>query len=234
MRLADGIRLKCYPHSPQASAVIYCRMPEYRDMHFVRDFLAANDHFIDVGANIGVYSLTAASVAGTVIDAFEPSSTAFPRLVENVKLNHLESCIREHRAAVGRESGTTLLTVGLDAMNRIVNAESEAVHSEMVRLVSLDDSLGMSLDVAMVKIDVEGCEEDVLQGASALLSRCRPALIIEANDRDAITRVLKPLGYRQYSYSPEDRHLREVEWSREVGSNILAIADLEDAISRLA
>ena len=89
VRTADGLRLKCYPHSPQASAVIYTGMPEYRDVHFVRDYLTAGDRFIDVGANVGVFTLTVASVAGSVAEAFEPSSTAFPRLVENIELNLL-------------------------------------------------------------------------------------------------------------------------------------------------
>ena len=89
VRTADGLRLKCYAHSPQASAVIYTGMLEYRDVHFVRDYLTAGDRFIDVGANVGAFTLTVASVTSCVVEAFEPSSTAFPRLVENIELNLL-------------------------------------------------------------------------------------------------------------------------------------------------
>ena len=171
-------------------------------MHFVRDYLTAGDRFIDVGANVGVFTLTVASVAGSVAEAFEPSSTAFPRLVENIELNLPGARVHAYRAAVGREPGTVHLTMGLDAMSRIVDEAAHDVPSEEVELVSLDECFGDGGDVALVKVDVEGLEEDVLRGASNLLARVRPTLIIEANDRQAIARVLDPLGYRQYSYDP--------------------------------
>lgn len=124
--------------------------------------------------------------------------------------------------------------MGLDAMNRIADAADHDGRSEEVELVSFDGCLGETADVALVKIDVEGFEEDVLLGASELLGKVRPAAIVEANDRKAMARVLGGFGYRQYAYDPPTRQLNEVEWDHEVGANMLAIADLVKAQERLA
>lgn len=229
-----GMRLRCHPHDPQSSAVLYCGMPEFEDLHFVCDYLRAGDRFVDVGANVGVFSLAAASVGGTEIDAFEPSTTAFPRLIENITLNGLEPRFHGHARAVGRRAGIAQLTTGLQATNRLVSADdAEGRPSETVEVVTLDESLGGTEQVAIVKIDVEGAEEDVLRGAHELLSRDRPALIIEANDRAAIAAVLEPLGYRSCSYDPATGRLDEVGWKVERGNNLLAVVDLDGARHRL-
>jgi hypothetical protein len=67
------MHLRCYPHSTSASGVIYCGLPEWAEMRFLLDYLRPGEGFVDVGANIGTYSLLAASVPDVVAWAFEPS-----------------------------------------------------------------------------------------------------------------------------------------------------------------
>ena len=71
--------LRCYPDSPSASAMIYCHdSPDFHEMNFIRRYLRAGDTFLDIGANIGVYSLLAASRVGPSgrVVAFEPAKQA--------------------------------------------------------------------------------------------------------------------------------------------------------------
>lgn len=238
--MPGGLRLVCHPHSTAASGVVYCGLPEWEDMRFVLDFMKPGDRFVDVGANVGVYSLLAASDPEVDVCAYEPSSSAFSRLQENVRRNDLEGRVITRRSAVGSCAGEVLLTTGLDTVNRVVGPEPpEAVRSspprtvEEVRMVTLDEDLPGLDRTALVKIDVEGLEPQVLEGATALIESQKPALVIEANDRGALRRCLEPAGYRPFSYDPRSRGLKETSWFGGSGNNLLALADLDDALRRL-
>jgi len=117
--LHGNIRLRCHPHSTSASAVLYCRLPDWHEMRFLLDHLRPGDTFVDVGANVGVYTLLAAAVPGVRCVAFEPSTQSWTRLVENIRLNGLTE-VDARRAAVGAESGEAAITVGRDSVNRVV------------------------------------------------------------------------------------------------------------------
>ena len=105
LRLEGGLRMKCYPHSHAAALVLYCRLPEWEHMCFVCDFIRPGDTFVDVGANVGTYSLLAAAIPDVRIVAFEPSTLASRRLQENVDLNGLRARVevlaRRSRGKVG-------------------------------------------------------------------------------------------------------------------------------------
>lgn len=226
LRLPGGVQMRCYPHSRGATGVLYCRLPEWEDMNFSLDYLRPGDGFIDVGANVGVYSLFAASIPDVQIWAFEPSSDTFARLRENVELNSLQSRVVLISAAVGSAAGRVAVSTGQDTVNRVLPAEA-ADESEEVPIVSLDEAIGgpEAAQIHLVKIDVEGFEEQVLLGAPGLLAASRPVLIIEANDPAAIRDALVPFGYSSYSYDPHRRRLTETGWLEERGNNILAIHD---------
>src|SRR5207253_10176338 len=91
--------VRCYPHSAGASNVIYFRLMEWREMPFVLDYLRPGDVFIDVGANIGVYSLLASTIPDVEIVAFEPATLAYQRLLENVRINGLHQ-VSAHNLAI--------------------------------------------------------------------------------------------------------------------------------------
>ena len=229
--MPGGRRLKCYPHSTAATGVLYCGLPEWEDMRFLLEFLQPGDVFVDVGANVGVYTLLASAVPRVSIWAFEPSSSAFERLEENIRLNALESRVVTRRAAVGTRAGMVSVTTGRDTVNRIV-VPGEEVDREEVDMVSLDDVLGPEVraSVRLVKADVEGAEEQVLRGAAGLLRESGPVLIVEPNDRSALAGLLDPLGYEPYVYDPRGVRLTKTSWSLEgPGNNLLAIRD-EDLV----
>src|SRR3990172_3683386 len=99
--MQPGVKFKCYPDSSWSGLVVYTKMPEYFEMKFIQKLIQDNDFVIDVGANMGSYSLIAASklISGKVF-AFEPSKIAYKRFRENIKLNNFESKIIPFELAV--------------------------------------------------------------------------------------------------------------------------------------
>lgn len=232
--LSGGMCLRCYPHSTAASAVLYCRLPDWEDMNFVLDVLRPGDVFVDVGANVGVYSLLAATVPRVHVWSFEPSSFAFSRALENVKLNNLESRVRVVKAAVGSQSGVAMLTRGMDTVNHIVE-KGDVGDVEEVDVVVLDEFLNRHVRsvVGIVKVDVEGRELDVLMGARELLRSTAPALIVERNAPVELGRFLGTYGYSAHRYDVPSKQVIKTSWESCNSNNVLAIRDTERFNARL-
>ena len=62
IQLLNNLKLRCYPDSQSASAAIYCGLYDYDEMIFLLRYLRDEDSFLDIGANIGIYTLLAASI----------------------------------------------------------------------------------------------------------------------------------------------------------------------------
>ncbi|MFC7541837.1 FkbM family methyltransferase [Siccirubricoccus deserti] len=161
--------------------------------------------FVDVGANIGNHSLFAAGVCGARVLAFEPAPELADHCAATLAANGLAASLdlrRQGRAAPGfatLRSGPA----GNAGMTALVPAAAGAV--EVVRL---DDVLREA--PAAVKIDVEGMEYAVLEGARGLLQRYHPPLYVEAATEAslaAITALLRPFGYQ-----PEARFNATPTW----------------------
>lgn len=135
---------------------------------------AKNSNVIfDVGANAGIYSLAArASNPSATIYAFEPTPSIAQHLEETLKLNQLNSHITVHRQAVAAESGTAFLNLfgaeqyGNEGMNFVTLQKREG-ESIAVPTVSIDDFCDANqIDtIDLMKIDVQGNEPTVLEGA---------------------------------------------------------------------
>ena len=127
---------------------------------------------VDVGANIGGYALMLAAYLkgeGSII-CLEPDPTNLIELRANVAGNHLEPSITILPVAAGSADGVISFEPGLNAHA----AEDGSMQVEVRRL----DSLNLP-QVDFIKIDVEGFEGSVLDGAQALIERCHPTLFLE-------------------------------------------------------
>ncbi len=127
---------------------------------------------VDVGANIGGYALMLAAYLkgeGAII-CLEPDPTNLIELRANVAGNHLEPSITILPVAAGSKDGVISFEPGLNAHA----AENGSMNVEVRRL----DSLSLP-QVDFMKIDVEGFEGSVLEGAQALIERCHPTLFLE-------------------------------------------------------
>jgi FkbM family methyltransferase len=211
VRLAPSISLLCYPHSTSAAAVIYCRYPDWPEMLLLLHALREHDIFLDIGANVGVYTLLACSVPGVHVVAFEPSSDVSYRLHENLRINGLDNRCSVVNQAVGRTTGAGYLTRDRGTMNVLVDERHVRPHEalEPVDVVSLDSVVAEATwpAVAVVKIDVEGQELAVLEGAANLLLQARPIVLVEANDPPGLSAFFDRLGFTECSYDPIRRTL---------------------------
>ncbi len=244
-----GLLIRCYPDSTSASLVLYCSgQPDFHEMAFMRHYLRRGDNFIDVGANVGVYTLLAASLVGPEgsVEAFEPGPKALCRLRENVALNSLEN-VHVYPVAVGTSRGPVRFTLDRDATNRI-GAGGVGERSIEVSCVRLDDML-IGRRYAMGKMDIEGAEPLALRGCEGMLAQSNPPvwqLELGGYSRaygfptDQVVGWLKAKGYDTALYDADRRSLvfTERPWESRA-ANALAVArsargHLANRISALA
>lgn len=238
----DGVRLLIAPGMTGATGNYYCGLHEFEDMAFVLHFLRPGDGFADVGANIGSYTLLALA-AGAGVDAFEPVPAAFRALMDNVHLNGAAQRVRAHNQAVGAQKGSLQMTMDHDTMNRAVLAPAasrEAV--ARVEMTTLDQAFAGRAPPALLKVDVEGYESQVLQGARGLLADAAlQAVILELNgsgraygfDDGDIHQSMLAQGFQPCRYEPFSRRLQACEHHSNTG-NTLYLRDPEAAARRVA
>lgn len=182
-----------------ATGNVYCGLHEYVDMLFVLHALRPGDLFVDIGANVGSYTVLAAAVAGAKVVAFEPDPEAFAALQRNVELNRIADLVELHHCALGAEHGVASMTEGLGCTNHVVPVSNRS--SRPVRLETLDRVLA-GRQPAVIKIDVEGYEPQALAGARRTLIDTS-WLALETEDRSAATfAALLSAGLEERFYDP--------------------------------
>lgn len=186
------LRVHIHPGNEMCRAVFVSGLYEPNSMLALRDFLPRGGTFLDVGANMGLFSLLAARMVGSSgqVFAFEPSSRDFDRLVDNLRLNGLDN-VQPFRLALSDTQGRAPLLIagephaGHNTLGRhLVYDGVESVGTEVVATVALDDfAVERRIDrLDLVKIDTEGGEYRVLLGARKTLQRLRPVLMFEVFD----------------------------------------------------
>jgi len=187
---------------------------------------------LDCGANIGVHAVCwGREMAGWgVVEAFEPQTRIYYALAGNVALNNVFN-VTAHHLALGRAPGRIDLP-GLDYLrpasygslelrrhdrNEDIGQDADAASGGSVALESIDHLAPERVD--FMKIDVEGMELEVLEGAAGTIARDRPILLVEVIKSNAASLGdwLEARGYRY----------------RRTGLNLLAIhADLPHDLNR--
>ncbi|MGH9384222.1 MAG: FkbM family methyltransferase [Vicinamibacterales bacterium] len=154
----------------------------------------------DVGANVGFYTLLAASIAGTSrVFAFEPLPRNLAYLNQHVQLNRLAN-VQVIAAAVGNASGIVRFDDSRGPSMGLVTPRGQLE----VPAVALDElsASGDLPDPDLIKIDVEGSEDDVLAGAASLLSRARPTIFLATHGDEIHRRCSDRLQSLGYSLEP--------------------------------
>jgi FkbM family methyltransferase len=216
-QLSEEERLWCPPWSHLAGAWLSVGDHE-PELPFVRALLRPDDGFVDVGANIGVYSVVAA-VRGARVLAFEPNQNARTMLSANLALNHIEDRVQILPFALADFSGTARFTTDLESSNHLETA-SEA-KGEVVEVRQLDGLVEPGTPVTLIKIDAEGFDEAVLRGAQGTLERDRPVVIVETwAGAKSLRRFLGTLEYEFFLYGDE---LRPLPRDFEHDANLVAI-----------
>ena len=133
---------------------------------------------VDVGANIGFYTLVFADLVGAAgkVIAFEPHPDLYRAAAENVRRNGKSGIVRIHNCALGAQAGELYLQPGhMNSGDNRLQRSGNPARSIAVQVKRLDDVLA-SEKVDWIKIDVQGWECDVLEGMGETLARNRESL----------------------------------------------------------
>jgi FkbM family methyltransferase len=162
---------------------------ESTEAGFITRNLPKGGCLLDVGANIGFYSLLARSVVGESgsVHAFEPRSRAFHMLEESIKENGFHN-VYAHNVALGAQDGTAELAFAKDEFNlggsqlstgQELNAN--LVETESISVKALDEFELRTPMINMIKIDIEGAEPLFFEGARRTIAMFKPKIISEIN-----------------------------------------------------
>ncbi len=160
------------PSSSYGALTFYTKLPDYYEMSYLLNNLNDSDYFIDIGANIGIFTLLASSkVKKGKLFAFEPNKNVKDKLEKNIKLNNIKNCnvigkiVSDENKKMFFELNSTseLSRISLKKTDRSSNIDS----------VTLDEFIveNRLTRVNFLKIDVEGAECLVLKGANKSLKR---------------------------------------------------------------
>lgn len=146
---------------------------------------------VDAGCGFGDFALLAAT-RGRVV-AFDPNPENVRRTCELLEVNHFQDRITVEAVALGRQNGT--IALGRSGEVMLARDSRRAPQEHAMRSL---DSILFEAPVTLFKVDVEGMEADVLQGAATTLRRDRPRVIVEVHGPRAsreVHDILTAMGY---------------------------------------
>jgi len=189
--LPGGARINVDLHQHVQRYIYFFGAYEREMVSWFRRALAPGMTFLDIGAHVGQYSLIAAKAVGPNgrVHAFEPNPGSYRRLTANLALNDFRNA-HAHPLALSDVPGPSTLFVptnnnpGEASLQRCV----ETTATTTVEVGTADAwmnsaDLGEPPRVDLIKIDVQGFERRVLEGAARLLDRFRPTVVCEFEER---------------------------------------------------
>jgi len=257
VRIQPNLSLRLFFDSP-LSKEIYTGHFEWRERLFLNAFLRPGDIFVDIGANIGLFTLIAAQRVGPTgrVYSFEPNPNTFQRLSDNIRLNNFTN-ISLHQSALSDQTAVLdlIVTNQDDSLGTLAYPDKTEIHANQPNnhdMTKVDtcpwDDFAHQNDligkVTLMKIDVEGWEGHVLAGAIETLARSdAPILHIEFNDEAAQTtgqscqrlyRTLQDFGYQLFRYDDQFHCLKpEVLQKYYTYANLIAAKQPEQIEARL-
>ncbi|HSC27560.1 MAG TPA: FkbM family methyltransferase [Vicinamibacterales bacterium] len=185
------------------------------ELAFLRRTIRPEQHVLDVGAHIGFFTIHMAALVGPrgSVRAYEPMDENADLLVRSIRENGFEGRVQYERAAVGGYDGTIDLAFATETLNSggafvVTGTNAPRGHAtRRVPIVALD-SQELRRPVAFIKMDAEGAEALVLEGARHLIAADRPVILSELH-AEQLARVsgrsvdqflldVRELGYRTH------------------------------------
>jgi FkbM family methyltransferase len=176
-----GLRLSCPLRTATARMLTSGYRIESNELDYVRAMLQPGDTFIDIGANVGLFTLTAARTVGPGgrVFAFEPSSRERAYLERNIRQNGFDNVVVAPLALSDAPGELEMLIAsdgGLNSFARNRHPEQQVECTERVAVETLDRFVERNAigNIRLIKIDVEGAEHLVIAGAGETLRRRPP------------------------------------------------------------
>jgi len=238
-RLGNGMRVVVPWNDDGGRAIYETGWYEPATVRAVESLLKPGMVFMDIGANMGQYSLLASKIVGPAgaVHSFEPSPTMYPWLARNVRLNNARN-IHTNRLGLSDCEKTVTLYLstpenqGATSMQPQYNFSGKTAE---VQCVALDGYLAQQgiRKVDAMKIDVEGAELEVFRGAEKLLTgQQRPGMVIEFEEGcqrrfgsscAKLAAHLTDRGYKLMTIRPSGLESYQLEHSRAYTLNVLAV-----------
>lgn len=242
-----GLRLHVYLSNDLSKQLYVGGCFEPNEFAFLDNILAPGMTFIDAGANDGLFTLFAARRVGPTgqVWAFEPSRREFTRLRRNVQSNVLGN-VRTFQLALADTQGQAEMKIADDehsGQNTLGDFayQIDLVRRERVATVRLEDLVRQEYlrQIDVIKLDVEGAELSVLTGASEILRKQRPLLLLEVNENAlerqgasslALVDFLRSHEYEVYGFDPRTGQPQSLPQT-ELSDNVVAMPVKHTAIS---
>lgn len=218
----ENIRLSVFLSSSQDSSFFQgiSRIPKWNPIHEIYK-LKNNEIFVDIGANIGFYSLLAAKKITSTgkVFSFEPSSREFKRLLENVERNQIKNLCALNCALGEKTQVSSLLIEPFHSgLNKISLKTIKTQKNQNTWVLTFDQLFhSFNKKINLIKIDTEGSEWQVLQGMkNCLRNKQIKKIIIEIHEeylrennikKDFIYSFLKKFGFvPRFAFADKDSY----------------------------
>lgn len=230
----DDIRIVVDPEDYRTAPIEILNFGEYEpdETQVIRRIAEKTDTMLDIGANIGWYSLMASKInPKSIIHSFEPIPTTYSRLIQNFALNSIE-VLHCHNYGFSSEPGSFPFyfypegSGNASMQNLTGRKDAMIVGCELRTLDSVLDWLPTNNTIDFIKCDVEGNELFVLKGGLKLLRQHKPVLLCELlrkwsalfgyHPNEAID-LLQGIGYKTYTAASDGKL---IEFSRITESTI--------------
>jgi len=227
----DGSRFLVRNGETGLTGNIYTGLHEFPDMAYLLHVIREDDLFIDIGANVGSFSILACAARGARGIAFEPIPSSFARLTENIRLNRIEDRVLCRNVGLGKETANLFFTSDQDTVNHALAEGERCETSISVPVVTVDETVTIAAPT-LIKIDVEGYETPVLEGAHQTLDNPNVhSVIMELNgsgvrygyDESKIVSQMLAHGFKTYAYDPFLRSLEPLNARKSNSGNTIFI-----------
>ena len=197
---------------------------EKNETNFVKDSVNKGDIVIDIGANIGYYTLMFAKLVGDTgkIYAFEPDPKNFSILEKNIQVNGYNNIILEKKA-VSNKLGKSTLYMSENSAGSSMHKPNNVVDQIYVDLITLDNYFEVNtITPDFIKIDIEGYELNALKGMESIL---------QSSDKTKIMIEYNPLTKKEFNSDPMDNltFLSELGFKfKDLNSSVQTFLTFED------
>lgn len=199
-RIFNGQRIFLFPNCNVSTFFVYTDIPDKKEIGLLRSVIAKDDVFLDIGSNVGSYSICLMDLCNQAI-AFEPHPFTARRCKMNFLLNGRDASSVQQLALSNQIGKTFFSDIGHSSTVNSITKDASGISVDMM---TLDGFMHGRPDLSpdrgyVLKIDVEGFENEVLEGATHFLTNYRiKGIILECFKTEHPFALLQAAGFTNF------------------------------------